>query len=121
MDQLTILMLLVFGHLLADYPMQGTFLAHGKNRWPDETGKAGVPGYPSWYLLFVHSGLHAGMVLLFTGSPVLALAELVCHFIIDDRKCARKLTFLQDQALHYICKIVWWLIWLMLGTEPIIG
>jgi hypothetical protein len=121
MEPVTILLLLVFGHLLADYPAQSSFLAVGKNARREGANEEAFRDYPWWYILGVHSGIHAGFVLLFTGSVFLCLAEFTCHFLIDKSKNERKLTFLGDQGLHIACKIVWWLLLPIMGTTPIIG
>jgi len=96
-----ILILLIFGHALADYPLQGDFLARAKNR------TAPIPGFPWWQALTAHAVIHAGVVYLITGSAGLAAAELVAHWITDDLKCRGKIGLNTDQAIHIICKIVW--------------
>lgn len=96
-----VLALLLFGHALADYPLQGDFLSKAKNRL------APIPGVPWYQALGAHAAIHAGFVGVITGSPILAAAELVAHSLIDDAKCAGRLTFNQDQAAHVICKVLW--------------
>lgn len=98
---MTAFLLMMFWHALADYPLQGDFLAKAKSRL---VSIAGVPWYQA---LGAHAMIHAGGVGVITGSIWLGLAELACHFIIDDRKCVGKLTFNQDQALHVLCKALW--------------
>jgi hypothetical protein len=73
----TVFCLLVFGHALADYPLQGDFLARGKNR------NAPIPGVPWWICLSAHAVIHAGLVGLCTGSLALGLAEFFIHSVID--------------------------------------
>jgi len=94
---------LVFGHLLADYPLQGDFLARGK---------FGIPGVPRVTILLSHAGIQAGMVLVITGSLWLMLAEFVAHAAIDEAKIRGRLgsgetAFNIDQALHVACKALW--------------
>lgn len=101
-----LLLLLLAGHALCDYPLQGDFLARGKNH------KAPFPGYASWQLLLAHCLIHMGMVLLITGSVWLALAELVIHTVTDWAKCDGRINFNQDQAIHYGCKVLWALVML---------
>lgn len=93
--------LLVFGHVLADYPLQGDFLAKAKNRF------APLAGTPWYQALGAHSAIHAGFVGIITGSMFLAICEFILHCRIDDYKCAGNISFNQDQALHITCK-VWW-------------
>jgi hypothetical protein len=121
MEPVAVLLLLVFGHLVADYPAQNTFLALGKNRHRDAETAEKYKNYPWQYVLGVHAGIHAGFVLLFTGSAVLCIAEFLVHFKIDETKSEGKISFLQDQSLHYSCKLAWWLLMPLMGTTPIIG
>lgn len=103
---ITMLLTLIFWHALADYPLQGDFLAKAK-------AKAFEPLVPWYQAMAAHCVIHAGGVLLITGSVVLAIAEFVLHFLIDRAKVAGKLTFNQDQALHLACKVVYiFLAWL---------
>lgn len=95
------LLLMLFWHALADYPLQGDFLAKAKNR------SAPIPGVPWWQALTAHAAIHAGGVGIITGSAWLALAEFAAHFAIDDLKCRGRIGFNTDQALHVACKAAW--------------
>lgn len=102
------LLLLIASHCLCDYPLQGDFLARGKNAF------APLPGVPWYQCLFAHSMIHAGAVTLITGKWYLGLLEFVFHFAIDHLKCrgdfgpgVRGFNF--DQILHVVCKVLWWL------------
>lgn len=96
-----LLILLVFGHFLADYPLQGDFLAKAKNR------EAPIPGVPWWHALTAHAGIHAGFVYVITSCWPLALLEFVAHWAIDDGKCRGALSFNEDQFLHLFLKVLW--------------
>ena len=90
---------MLVGHAVADYPLQGDFLAKAKNRM------APIPGI-SWKIaLGAHAMIHAGAVVLITRSYLLGLVELVLHIVIDDAKCRGITTFTEDQALHVVCKV----------------
>lgn len=97
----TMLCLLIVAHALADYPLQGDFLARAKNR------TAPIPGFPWWQALTAHAVIHAGMVGVITGSIGLGLAEGAIHWLTDDLKCRGKIGLNTDQAIHIICKIAW--------------
>jgi hypothetical protein len=104
-----IFFLLMFGHFAMDYGLQTTFIAvekshlHGKD--PD---RPDVKPIAPWYqVLLAHSWLHAGAVYLVTHSLTLAIFELIAHWCIDYTKCSNKLTYNQDQALHFGCKLLW--------------
>ncbi|MFV1536964.1 DUF3307 domain-containing protein [Phaeobacter sp. JH204B] len=95
------LLLLLFAHALADYPLQGDFLSKAKNH------RAPIPGVPWYQALVSHSAIHAGFVGVITGSIVLALAEFVVHTATDYAKCAGKISYNTDQAIHISCKVIW--------------
>ena len=94
-------LLLFAGHALCDYPLQGDFLARGKNHGNP------LPGVPWYQCLWAHALIHAGMVYLITHSLTFASLEFVVHFWTDYAKCDGKLTFNQDQAIHYLFKVLW--------------
>lgn len=101
MEFITLLFWLLVGHFVADYPLQGDYLAVAKNRHTDI-------GKHIWrHALVGHGFIHAGAVALATGSLFLAMLELVAHCYIDSKKNDGHLTFDQDQYLHYACKLVW--------------
>lgn len=88
-------------HALADYPLQGDFLAKGKNRTTP------IPGCPWWQLLSAHAVIHGLFVGAVTKRPLLGVAEAVIHAITDDAKCRGRLSYNQDQAIHIVCKALW--------------
>lgn len=101
---------LMVWHALADYPMQGDFLAKAKNR------TAPIPGVPWQQALSAHALIHAGGVAFLTGNVFLGAAEYIAHSVIDDAKCRGVIGFNTDQALHAACKVLWVVIWL--GVTP---
>ena len=110
----------VIGHALADYPLQGEFLAMGKNRHHasslPNTGR-GSPSHVWVHCLTSHSLIHAGTVWIVTGLFSYAVAEFVLHWIIDYLKCENVTSFTQDQLLHMVCKGVFvFLLWLDVGV-----
>lgn len=113
---LTLFFALVIGHAFADFPLQGDFLSHGKNRHSSVVrladGKAN-PGDLWVYLMSAHCLIHSGFVFAITGMVVLAVAEFVLHFLIDVLKCEGRTSFALDQWLHVLCKagfvVVIWL------------
>ena len=105
---------LMIGHAIADFPLQGQFLAMGKNRHVKMPDPEGEP-FPKnlWvYCLSAHALIHAAPVWLLTGSAALALLECVLHWLIDYAKCERWTNFATDQGLHVLCKAIYtFLIW----------
>lgn len=96
-----LLILLVFAHFLADYPLQGDFLAKAKNR------AAPIPGVPWWQAMAAHCGIHAGMVYVLTSCWPLALVEFIAHWLTDSAKCRGKIGFNTDQTIHLACKVAY--------------
>lgn len=101
MEFLTLFGLMIFAHALADYPLQGDFLAKAKS------AVAPIPGVPWYQALGAHSAIHAGAVGIITGSIWLALAEFVIHALTDNAKCHSKISYNTDQAIHIGCKVAW--------------
>jgi hypothetical protein len=95
--------LLLVAHAIADYPLQGEFLAKFKN--PAAGPFMGEVIWP--WILGSHAAIHAGFVGVITGSLLLAAAEFVAHCAIDLAKCRGWFGFNADQALHVGCKAVW--------------
>lgn len=100
----TVLTLLLLAHFLADYPLQGDFLAKAKNR------TAPTPGVPWQQALGAHAAIHAGFVGVIL-NPLFGFLEFAAHWLIDDAKCRGKLSFNLDQTLHIVCKVAWLVLW----------
>lgn len=92
---------LVGAHALADYPLQGDFLAKAKNR------TAPIPGVPWWQALAAHSAIQGAFVAFITGIWWLFIAEAMAHWFIDDAKCRSRISYNTDQGLHLACKALW--------------
>ena len=86
-------------HALADFPLQGDYLARTKQRSQAST-------VPEWLIsLTAHSLIHAGGVWIISGSVIIALAEFVLHWLIDLGKGEGLYGYVTDQALHLSCKV----------------
>lgn len=96
---LATLFLLLGAHALCDYPLQGDFLARGKNH------RNPIPGVPWYQCLAAHSLIHGLAVYLITGSLILGVAETILHALIDFLKCEGFYGFNYDQYLHLLCKV----------------
>jgi hypothetical protein len=116
---MTLIFALVIGHGLADYPLQGAFLASSKNRYGDPSvffGGSGVPKGLWVHALTAHSMIHAGGVWLVTGSCFLGLLEFVLHWITDFVRCENWIGFTTDQMIHVGCKVLF-VVLLYAGVE----
>ena len=106
LQALQALFALLIGHAIADFPLQGEYLATGKNR--RLLARLQDPARPEqiWIVcMAAHCLIHAGTVWLITGSSLLGLFEFILHWCIDVAKCRGKTTFNQDQTLHLLCKM----------------
>lgn len=101
-----IILYLLAGHALADYPLQGDFISKGKCR------RSAFPGIPWQWILFWHAMIHAGFVGLITGYVGLGIIELILHMIIDILKCEGKTSFNTDQLAHVVCKFAY-VVWML--------
>lgn len=99
--------LLFAAHFLADYPLQGEWLARVKNHRLEP-----VPGQTVWPLALAgHAAIHAALVLLILHSTALAMVEFTVHAVTDWLKCDGRLSYNQDQAIHLMCKTVLLVAW----------
>lgn len=110
MTPLEMFALMVFAHAIADYPLQGDFLARAKNQ------TAPIPGVPWQQALAAHSAIHAGFVGIITGSIWVGAAEFLIHALTDHIKCMGRISYNTDQAVHVACKALW--AFLVLGVTP---
>lgn len=114
---MTMLFLLLWWHALADFPLQGEWLAKHKaaniqrELWSQGERETVWTRNPLWpWALGAHAMIHAGGVALITSNIWLGLFELLAHATIDYLKCRNKLTFGQDQLLHIGCKVLYTLV-----------
>jgi hypothetical protein len=91
-------------HVLADFPLQGDYLAKQKVL---KTASS----QSEWLVaLFAHCVIHGGGVWLVSGSLAFGLAEWVLHFSIDFAKGQGKFGLIADQLLHLFCKLLYVLV-----------
>lgn len=96
-------------HALADFPLQGEYLAKSKVRRTARDRQ-------EWFIaLTAHSLIHGGAVWLISGSPVLGAAEVVLHGLIDFGKGEEKFDLATDQVLHLTCKAGYVVALVMMG------
>jgi hypothetical protein len=103
-----LLLALIMGHMLGDFPLQGQFLALGKERgyWRGEHAPTNGGRCMWMYCLTAHSLIQAGIVWLISGSLVLCLVELVVHWVIDLSKGEGLINLATDQLLHIGTKVI---------------
>ena len=104
LDPVSLFFALLVAHTLADFPLQGDYLARQKVR-------TSATCTTDWLVaLSAHSIIHAGGVWLFTGSLTLGFAEFTLHWLIDLSKGEGKFGLVVDQILHLSCKLAYVLI-----------
>lgn len=83
------LILIIFCHLVGDYVLQCDFIASTKGK--------------NWYHLFVHCALYVLPFYLCFGLNWQLAVLFISHIIIDPLKARwNKITYTQDQVLHYV-------------------
>lgn len=88
------LILLIMCHLVGDYVLQSNFIASTKGK--------------NWYHLFVHCVLYTVPFLIVFGWTWQLLIIFLTHMIIDPLKARYgKITYVQDQILHYVITLVY--------------
>lgn len=88
------LILLIMCHLIGDYVLQSNFIASTKGK--------------NWYHLFVHCVLYTVPFLIVFGWTWQLLIIFLTHMIIDPLKARYyKITYVQDQILHYVITLVY--------------
>lgn len=88
-------------HALADFPLQGSYLARQKFRRLADSRS-------DWLVaLSAHCVIQAGGVWLVSGSLALGIVELVLHGLIDLAKGEDKFGLATDQLLHVACKLAY--------------
>lgn len=103
----TVLFLLACGHAVADYALQSDFIAQAKNH-KTELGKM------FWkHVLPAHALIHGLAVYLATGMAWLGIAETIIHAATDYAKSDGRISLNTDQLIHYGCKIMWAVIFVM--------
>lgn len=110
---------MIFCHIVDDYYLQGWLASAKQKMWwkknaPDELYK-----YDYIAALFMHSFSWTFMIMLVPTiyvllvggiwSPVVFVANLVIHMIVDDMKANRKkINLIQDQSIHMIQIFATW-------------
>lgn len=85
---------LVFCHLIGDYVLQTNFLATTKGE--------------NWYHLIVHCILYTVPFCVVFGIGWQFAVLLGTHIVIDTLKARlKKISYFQDQALHYLISLIY--------------
>lgn len=88
---------IILCHLVGDYVLQCDFIAQTKGK--------------NWYHLFVHCALYILPFYLYFGVNWQLAVLFATHIIIDPLKARwNKITYTQDQVLHYISAFILYLI-----------
>lgn len=97
-------LVLVSGHFLCDYPLQGPYLSEVKNLYKPEN-----KDLPSNLLLFGHATIHGAFVAVVTGWAFFGYMEVIIHYGLDRMKCRGLISFKEDQYAHLFCKLLYFL------------
>ena len=112
MSGVALLFWLFVGHAIADFWAQSDAVAKMKNRNrnPADFCPPGQKPQKMWfYALTSHALIHGGAVALVTGNVWLGCIETIAYWLIDFGKCDNRYGIHTDQALHFACKIAFFL------------
>jgi hypothetical protein len=98
---LSMFLLLVLWHYLADYPLQGDFIARAKNP------VAPIDGVPWMQVMIAHCAIHAAGAGFVTDSLWVVVVEFVTHGVTDYAKCRGWIDYNVDQGLHLGLKFLY--------------
>lgn len=90
---------LLAAHYLADYPLQGDFIAREKNKKRAQLNA-------STYVLYLHCFVHAFLVFVITESWLAFFIMFFSHYLIDLAKNNDVIDFMTDQALHIVVLVM---------------
>lgn len=91
---ITLIITLIFCHLVGDYVLQTDFIAKTKGE--------------NWYHLIVHCVLYCLPFFVFFGLTWQLSFIFIIHMIIDPLKARyNKINYATDQILHYIVMLVY--------------
>lgn len=103
-----LMLLMIFAHILLEYPLQGERLLSDKNRHQGKRPLSDKYDDEWLYPLLAHSVLNGIAVYLILGVWWLCLLEIVTHAYVDDLKCRGEITFSTEQSIHIITKAIWY-------------
>lgn len=87
---------LIMCHVIGDYVLQSDFIAQTKGK--------------NWYHLFVHAILYCVPFAILFGIDYRLILIFISHMIIDPLKAKyNKITYTQDQILHYIMILIYYI------------
>lgn len=110
---------MIFCHIVDDYYLQGWLASAKQKSWWEKNAPDKLYKYDYLVALFMHSFSWTFMimlvptiyVLLFGGiwSPIVFIANLIIHMIVDDMKAnKKKINLIQDQSIHMIQIFATW-------------
>jgi len=120
-----VLLCMIFLHLIDDYKLQGILASFKQKEWwkqnaPDEKYK-----YDYIVALLEHGFMNSFLVhipiyiWLCKNEPTIFASVLLLgtiHAIIDDWKANdKKINLIQDQFLHIVLIVVWWVLFTLFG------
>lgn len=123
MEKITLLFVMIFGHIVDDYYLQGILASMKQKSWWKENAPDKM--YEKDYLvaLFMHSFSWAFMVMFMpvvlfhysvTASALLFVffaVNVAVHMIVDDLKAnKKKINLITDQSIHMAQILITWLV-----------
>ena len=123
--KILILVGMIFCHIVDDYYLQGWLASAKQKSWWEKNCSDELYKYDYLAALFMHSFSWTFMIMLIPTiyillvggmwSPLVFVANLAIHMIVDDSKANRKkINLIQDQSIHMIQIIVTWIVMILI-------
>ena len=117
--KILILIGMIFCHIVDDYYLQGWLASAKQKSWWEKNAPDELYKYDYIAALFMHSFSWTFMIMLVptiytvivggVWSPIVFVANLVIHMVVDDLKANRKkINLIQDQLIHMIQIMATW-------------
>lgn len=119
--KLFVLLCMVFCHIVDDYYLQGWLASAKQKSWWELNAPDKLYKHDYLAALFMHSFSWAFMIMLpstifvflFGGTwkPLLYLANMAIHFVVDDLKANKKrINLIHDQSIHILQIVLTWIV-----------
>lgn len=121
-ELILVLVLMILGHLIADFPLQGWLAqAKAKSYWqnaPKENIKdyiAALLGHATMWGIIVFVPIMGYSLGNLGWLWLLLPVNIAFHYLVDDLKAnKKKINLIQDQSLHIAQILITWIIWFVL-------
>lgn len=117
--KILLLIAMIFCHIVDDYYLQGWLASAKQKSWWEKNAPDKMYEHDYLAALFMHSFSWSFMIMLIPTlyvllvggiwSPIVFVANLVIHMVVDDLKAnQKKINLIQDQSIHMVQIFATW-------------